>query len=104
MDPELINQLQEEKLKRKQRDEERKQVLEDNTKQMFENLSLYLNNEFKGIFLFKLTIILIKKATSEEYKLLTQMNVMTREKYLEMTKVASLLTNEMTDLQQKCIL
>lgn len=50
MDPELINQLQEEKLRRKQRDEERKQVLEENTKQMFENLSLYLNNEFKGFY------------------------------------------------------
>jgi len=67
--------------------EERDKLLEEKTKEMFENLKVFLNNEFL--------------ATTEEYKLLQQMNAVTRDKYLEMTNVASLLTKEMADLQQK---
>jgi hypothetical protein len=98
MDPE---HLQEAKMRRKQMDKDRKQSLEENTSVMFENMRQYLHNEFTGMPISYLKSCL-HIATSDEYKLLEQMNVMTREKYLEMTKVAALLTDEMTDLQQKC--
>jgi hypothetical protein len=42
--------------------------------------------------------------TSEDFKLLENMNVVTKEKYAEMTEVAKGLTLFMEDLQKKCAL
>lgn len=49
---------------------------------------------------FKLTCI----ATTEEYKLLTKMNLATKDKYSIMNSHASQIATEMTVLQEKCIL
>lgn len=40
--------------------------------------------------------------TTEEYKLLERMNLITKDKYAEMTEQASSLVNNMKALQEKC--
>jgi hypothetical protein len=52
MDTEQISQIQDAKQKRKQKNVERNQALEENTNAMFNHLQNYLNSEFAGINTF----------------------------------------------------
>eukprot|EP01125_Pyxidicula_operculata_P007240 TRINITY_DN2465_c0_g1_i1.p1 TRINITY_DN2465_c0_g1~~TRINITY_DN2465_c0_g1_i1.p1 ORF type:complete len:107 (-),score=29.70 TRINITY_DN2465_c0_g1_i1:367-666(-) len=84
--------LQEEKERRiKERKEEQKKAeekLDQDTKQLFNTLAKYLQSELL--------------ATSDDYKLLQQMNAIERDKYVEMTKLAQTLVTNMGGLQEKC--
>jgi biogenesis of lysosome-related organelles complex 1 subunit 2 len=72
---------------RKKEQQKAQEQLIDETKALFNNLSNYLQSE-----------LLI---TSDDYKLLYQMNVLTKEKYVDMTKMTAQLATGMTELQAK---
>uniref|UniRef100_A0A6B2LQJ2 Biogenesis of lysosome-related organelles complex 1 subunit 2 n=1 Tax=Arcella intermedia TaxID=1963864 RepID=A0A6B2LQJ2_9EUKA len=76
---------------RKQQRREQQQYSHDllvkDTNTLFQNLANYLNNELL--------------VTSEDYKLLHQMNLLTKDKYADMTAMTSQLVASMNELQLK---
>jgi len=76
-----------ERQKRRAQQLESHEILTENTQIMFENLVKYLQGELL--------------VTSSDYKLLHQMNAVTRDKYVEMTRMTSALVGSMTELQEK---
>eukprot|EP01126_Amoeba_proteus_P011699 TRINITY_DN1476_c0_g1_i6.p1 TRINITY_DN1476_c0_g1~~TRINITY_DN1476_c0_g1_i6.p1 ORF type:complete len:177 (-),score=55.88 TRINITY_DN1476_c0_g1_i6:157-648(-) len=82
-----LKQREEKRKERAELREKNQDILIDNTRIMFENISNYLKSELS--------------ATSADYKLLQQMNVVTRDKYVEMTGMVSHLVEDMTAIQAK---
>lgn len=86
--------------------DDRQAQLNNATKTMFQNVSKYLQSELQGfIFLFPnrlLTFSFYFEATSEDFKLLENMNNITREKYTEMTEITKNLTSFLDEMQKKC--
>jgi len=78
---------QQRKEARKKEQERSQETLINDTNTLFNHLTNYLHNELL--------------VTSEDYKLLHQMNVITRDKYVEMTKMTTQLVSGMTELQTK---
>jgi len=67
--------------------DDRQAQLNNATKTMFQNVSKYLQSELQ--------------ATSEDFKLLENMNNITREKYTEMTEITKNLTSFLDEMQKK---
>jgi hypothetical protein len=93
--------------------------LVEKTRQMFQHMAEYLKGELTGplslflsgfvchssllhISLLRGNIPSLSSVTSEDYRLLENMNRLAADKYKEMNTTAASLVNSMTEIQSKC--